>query len=131
MFSLGDALVPRRRSAASQPFKGRLAGLCCFVLCRWTVHKILTFRKEPSLLIEQKNTPPQPPADKRQKLRSWWAQVQCRTLLRRHSMRGVWQSKAEAAVQYLASNPVLLTLGEVFYVLGFCCLLYTSPSPRD
>lgn len=71
-------------------------------------------------MIEQKNTPPQPPADKRQKLRSWWAQVQCRTLLRRHSMRGVWQSKAEAAVQYLASNPVLLTLGEVFYVLGFC-----------
>lgn len=70
-------------------------------------------------MIEQKNTPPQPPVDSRQKLRSWWAQVQCRRVLRRHGRRSALQRRWDAAMERLASNGLLLALGELFYALGY------------
>ena len=73
-------------------------------------------------MIEEKDKQqpaPPPPATRRQKLRSLWAQVQCIGLLRRHRLRRSRQRWVEAFFGALTANPLTFQLGELLYTLGF------------
>ena len=69
---------------------------------------------------EQPRTPVQPPRKKRgQKLRSLWAQLQCRGLLRRHRFRRKTQHHVNRVSQKLRQSAAALAIGEALYALGF------------
>ena len=76
-------------------------------------------------MIEEKTKEPQTaePAQqsgqRRQKLRSMWAQLQCRGLLRRHRLRRKTQHHVNDLSQKLRQNPAVLIVGEMLYALGF------------
>ena len=69
---------------------------------------------------EQPRTPVQPPRKKwGQKLRSLWAQLQCRGLLRRHRFRRKTQHHVNRVSQKLRQSAAALAIGEALYALGF------------
>ena len=77
-------------------------------------------------MIEDKTTQPQttepvqdPRELRKQKLRSRWAQLQCRRLLRRHRFRRKTQHHADRFSQKLLQNHLVRMAGEVLYALGF------------
>ncbi len=76
-------------------------------------------------MIEEKTKEPQtaepaqPSGQRRQKLRSIWAQLQCRGLLRRHRLRRKTQHHVNDLSQKLRQNPAVLIVGELLYALGF------------
>ena len=77
-------------------------------------------------MIEDKTTQPQttepvqdPRELRKQKLRSRWAQLQCRRVLRRHRFRRKTQHHADRFSQKLLQNHLVRMAGEVLYALGF------------
>lgn len=68
---------------------------------------------------QAEQTTPPPRKKRGQKLRSWWAQLQCRRLLRRHRFRRKTQRRVNHISQKMLQTPALLTLGEALYALGF------------
>ena len=56
---------------------------------------------------------------RRQKLRSLWAQFQCRGVLRRHRLRRKRQHRRETLWRKLLHNPVAPIVGETLYAVGF------------
>ena len=75
-------------------------------------------------MIEDKTKEQQPAAQpvrqpRRQKLRSLWAQFQCRGVLRRHRLRRKRQHRRETLWRKLLHNPVAPIVGETLYAVGF------------
>ena len=75
-------------------------------------------------MTEDKTKEQQPAAQpvrqtRRQKLRSLWAQFQCRGVLRRHRMRRKRQHRRETLWRKLLHNPVAPIVGETLYAVGF------------
>ena len=75
-------------------------------------------------MTEDKTKEQQPAAQpvrqtRRQKLRSLWAQLQCRGVLRRHRMRRKRQHRRETLWRKLLHNPVAPIVGETLYAVGF------------
>ena len=75
-------------------------------------------------MIEDKTKEQQPAAQpvrhpRRQKLRSLWAQLQCRGVLRRHRMRRKRQHRREKLWHKLLHNPIAPMVGETLYAVGF------------
>ena len=69
---------------------------------------------------EQVPTPVQPPRKKRgQKLRSLWAQLQCRRLLRRHRFRRKTQHHVNNVFRKLYQSALVRRVGGLLYALGF------------
>ncbi len=68
---------------------------------------------------QEKQSSALPNKTRREKLRSLWARTQCRNLLRRHRFRRKTQHHMNRFSMKLRAIPLLLTLGEVFYSLGF------------
>lgn len=60
-----------------------------------------------------------PVKTRREKLRSRWAQFQCSSLLRRHRFRRKTQHHMNHFSMKVQATPLLLTLGEWLYALGF------------
>ena len=56
---------------------------------------------------------------RRQKLRSLWAQLQCRGVLRRHRLRRKRQHRRETLWHKRRHNPVAPMVGETLYAIGF------------
>ena len=56
---------------------------------------------------------------RRQKLRSLWAQFQCRGVLRRHRIRRKRQHRWEKLWHKLLHNPIAPMVGETLYAIGF------------
>ena len=75
-------------------------------------------------MTEDKTKEQQPAAQpvrqpRRQKLRSLWAQFQCRGVLRRHRLRRKRQHRRETLWRKLLHNPVAPIVGETLYAVGF------------
>ena len=75
-------------------------------------------------MTEDKTKEQQPAAQpvrqtRRQKLRSLWAQLQCRGVLRRHRLRRKRQHRRETLWHKLLHNPVAPMVGETLYAIGF------------
>ena len=78
-------------------------------------------------MLDEKNTEPRQDAPSApfktkkhgQKLRSLWARLQCIHLLRRHRFRRKTQHRVNHFSQKLRDTPVVLTVGEGLYALGF------------
>ena len=75
-------------------------------------------------MTEDKTKEQQPAAQpvrqpRRQRLRSLWAQFQCRGVLRRHRLRRKRQHRRETLWRKLLHNPVAPIVGETLYAVGF------------
>ena len=78
-------------------------------------------------MIEDKTKEQQPAAQpvrhpRRQKLRSLWAQLQCRGVLRRHRLHRKRQHRREKWLHKLLHNPVAPVVGEGLYAVGAAVL---------
>ena len=74
-------------------------------------------------MTEDKTKEQQPAAQpvrqpRRQKLRSLWAQFQCRGVLRRHRLRRKRQHRRETLWRKLLHNPVAPIVGETLYAVA-------------
>ena len=78
-------------------------------------------------MLDEKTTEPQqempsapkPTARRGEKLRSLWAQLQCVHLLRRHRFRRKTQHHMNNVSQKMRATPMVQTVGEGLYALGF------------
>ena len=62
---------------------------------------------------------PKPTAQRGEKLRSLWARLQCVHLLRRHRFRRKTQHHMNNVSQKMRATPMVQTVGEGLYALGF------------
>lgn len=78
-------------------------------------------------MLDEKTTEPQqempsapkPTAQRGEKLRSLWARLQCVHLLRRHRFRRKTQHHMNNVSQKMRATPMVQTVGEGLYALGF------------
>ena len=78
-------------------------------------------------MLDEKTTEPQqempsapkPTAPRGEKLRSLWARLQCVHLLRRHRFRRKTQHHMNNVSQKMRATPMVQTVGEGLYALGF------------
>ena len=78
-------------------------------------------------MLDEKTTEPQqempsapkPTAPRGEKLRSLWARLQCVHLLRRHRFRRKTQHHMNNVSQKMRATPMVQTMGEGLYALGF------------
>ena len=78
-------------------------------------------------MLDEKTTEPQqempsapkPTAPRGEKLRSLWARLQCVHLLRRHRFRRRTQHHMNNVSQKMRATPMVQTVGEGLYALGF------------
>lgn len=71
-------------------------------------------------MMESRQDAPAPqPAARGAKLRSVWAQLQCRRLLRRHRFRRRTQHRVSALSHTLLASPAAQAVGDGLYALGF------------
>ena len=78
-------------------------------------------------MLDEKTTEPQqempsapkPTAQRGEKLRSLWARLQCVHLLRRHQFRRKTQHHMNNVSQKMRATPMVQTVGEGLYALGF------------
>ena len=78
-------------------------------------------------MLDEKTTEPQqempsapkPTAQRGEKLRSLWARLQCVPLLRRHRFRRQTQHHMNNVSQKMRATPMVQTVGEGLYALGF------------
>ena len=69
--------------------------------------------------IKEQQAPQPVRQSRRQKLRSMWAQFQCRGVLRRHRLRRRRQHRAEKLWDKLLHNSTAPVVGEALYAIGF------------
>ena len=77
-------------------------------------------------MIEEKTKEPQQTApaapetpSRKQRLRSFWARIQCSGLLRRHRFRRKTQRHLNRVSQRLRASSAVLAVGQLLYALGF------------
>ena len=77
-------------------------------------------------MIEEKTKEPQQTApaapetpSRKQRLRSFWARIQCSGLLKRHRFRRKTQRRLNRVSQRLRASSAVLAVGQLLYALGF------------